>query len=136
MNKNVFLIGFIVTIIFINGCIQQDKSIIITPSKEVSNLLLSKCIPSGIKLSDFVAYKITVEQNLLQLKAFCRDSKLIDGSGREIYFYHLTGCWGNPPGDYQEILQKQQEEINQLKTKYTIIEMSCYTGDNPTRDIY
>lgn len=34
--------------------------------------------------------------------------KLVDGTGREVYFYQLTGCWGNAPFNYQAILAKQQ----------------------------
>jgi hypothetical protein len=32
---------------------------------------------------------------------------------------------GNPPADYQEILQRQREELEKLKKQYTVIEMTC-----------
>lgn len=101
---------------------------------------LAKCLPAGIKLSDIAEAtsagyangqpvgpnKITVEQKLNELKATCNsENKLVDGNGKLIVFYHLAGCWGNPPPDYQEILQKQRGEINRLKQQYTVIEITC-----------
>ncbi len=53
-------------------------------------------------------HKVTVEQKLNELKATCNsDNKLVDGNGKQINFYPLTGCWGNPPFNYQDILRKQ-----------------------------
>ena len=97
---------------------------------------LAKCLPPDVKLNDVVEasivghangqHKVTVEGKLNELKATCdRDNKLIDASGRQIVFYHLTGCWGNPPADYRELLEKQREEINKLKQHFTVIEMTC-----------
>jgi hypothetical protein len=103
-------------------------------------LSLAKCLPAGIKLSDVVeatmagnangqpvkSRQVTVEQKLKELKATCnREDKLVDGNGRQIVFYHLIGCWGNPPPDYQELLQKQRGEIERLKQQHTVIEMTC-----------
>lgn len=122
MNKAVFLLGLIAGIIFISGCIQQDK------------IPLSNCLPSGINLSDVVATiftvdqkwtEVTVDQKLTELKATCRNGKLVDDAGREISFYHHIDCWGNPPPGYLEIEDKQLEEINKLKKQYTLIEMTC-----------
>ena len=132
MNKNIFLILLIIVIIFVSGCIQQTSS-------------LSQCLPSNIKLSDIFdagisgyengkpvgLYQVTVEQKLTGMKAICHDNKLLDANGKEIYFYRLTGCWGNPPTDYLEIEQKQQEEINKLKERYTVIEMTCNPSGIP-----
>jgi hypothetical protein len=101
----------------------------ITP---VASSSLSTCLPAGTKLTDVVsvsaggANAITVEQTLNNLGAQCTpDNKLVDRSGKEVRFYHLTGCWGNPPENYQEILQKQADDIAKLKTQYTVIEMTC-----------
>jgi len=107
---------------------------------------LAKCLPADIKLSDIVEAtsaryargqasgvpKITVEDKLNELKATCSDdNKLVDGNGKQIMFYHLTGCWGNPPADYQEILQKQRDELQKLKQQYTVIEMTCNPSGMP-----
>jgi hypothetical protein len=100
-----------------------------------STHLFDGCLPKGIKQTDIVSSqlvgssqtlkKTTVEQKLIGLKASCRKGKLVDAAGREIRFYRLEGCWGNPPADYQEILQKQSEEIEKLRKQYTVIEMTC-----------
>ena len=101
---------------------------------------LVRCLPAGIKLASVVeatsvgsahgqsagSHKITVEQRLNDLKATCNsENKLVDGNGRQIIFYHLIGCWGYPPPNYRELLQKQRREIERLKQRNTVIEMTC-----------
>jgi len=97
------------------------------------------CLPKGIENTDIVsapvarpgrnaAGKVTVEQKLKEIKARCRRGKLVDASGKEIYFYRLQGCWGNPPADYREILNQQKSELEKLRKRYRVIEMTC----NPT----
>ena len=93
------------------------------------------CLPPDIKVADVASAqfvrstksvkKITVGQKLAELKARCRRGKLVDASGKEIRFFKLIGCWGNPPADYQEILQKQSDELEKLRKRYTVIEMTC-----------
>lgn len=107
---------------------------------------LAKCLPTDIKLSDVVEatsagydngqpvglHKVTVEQKLNELKATCNsDNKLVDGNGKQIVFFHLTGCWGNPPLNYDDILKKQRDEISKLKQQYTVIEMTCNPSGVP-----
>jgi hypothetical protein len=82
-------------------------------------------LPAGINSADKVTAAITVKQRLVELKARCRRGKLVDRSGREIRFYRLAGCWGNPPPDYREILERQRRELERLKKRYTVIELTC-----------
>ena len=92
---------------------------------------LATCLPADIKLSDVVSIdpggeqKVTAVQKLQELGARCINGKLVDAAGKEIYFYRLIGCWGNPPADYQELLQKQEAEIERLSRQYTVIQMTC-----------
>ena len=94
------------------------------------------CLPKDVHPTDVVSYQddtpskqvkhaITVAEKLAGLKAHCKKGKLIDGAAREIRFFHLSGCWGNPPEDYQEILDEQSRKLAQLKKRYTVIEMTC-----------
>lgn len=96
------------------------------------------CLPTGITLETVVSFKvssskqssqknvpITVLEMLRSLKAKCSCKKLIDAKGREIRFFQLKGCWGTPPPDYLEIMENQRNEINLLKKKYTVIEITC-----------
>ena len=97
------------------------------------------CLPAGIKPTDVVSTQqgmkpgagsgrvktITVAQKLKELRARCRKHKLVDARGREIRFYQLVGCWGNPPEDYQEILERQAKELASLRKRYRVIEMTC-----------
>jgi len=95
------------------------------------------CLPDDVKSEMVVALEsppetttakpkpVTVKQRLWQLKAHCKDGKLLDGQGKEIRFVHLMGCWGNPPETYQEQLNQQQAEIKRLKEKVTVVQISC-----------
>ena len=113
-----------------------------TPKVSVS--ALATCLPVGIKLSDVVSanmvattngqliQKVTVEQTLSRMSAVCSNGKLLDATGKEIYFYHLTiGCGGAVPYNYPELLKKQQDEINALKARYNVIEMTCNPSGIP-----
>lgn len=94
------------------------------------------CLPSGIQPKDIVSAQaspakkggvttVTVAQKLKAINARCRRGKLVDAGGREIRFYQLVGCWGNPPDDYQEQLARQQKELARLRKRYHVIEMTC-----------
>jgi hypothetical protein len=93
------------------------------------------CLPKDIDANEVisletsapgvVARKITVTTKLNQIGARCRAKRLVDTRGREIHFYRLTGCWGNPPLDYQEILDNQQQELARLRRRYRVIEITC-----------
>lgn len=78
---------------------------------------------------------VTVREALHRIEARCQKGKLLDKVGREIYFVHLIGCWGNPPEDYQEQLALQAQEIQRLKKKYTVLQIPCAAQVDP-RKIY
>lgn len=74
----------------------------------------------------------TVKERLDRLNARCEAGKLVGEDKKEIRFYKLQDCWGNPPSDYREILDRQQGELEELKKKYTVIEITCNpSGDMP-----
>lgn len=107
----------------------------------------SKCLPAEINLDTIVANEpadsgkqppaknVTVKARLSQLKARCKRGKLIDRRGRQIRFYTLIGCWGNPPDNYLELLENQEREIQQLKKRYTVIQIPCGRGAVDLRSI-
>jgi hypothetical protein len=78
---------------------------------------------------------VTVREALRRLEARCQNGKLFDKTGREIYFVHLIGCWGNPPEDYQEQLAHQAQEIQRLKKNCTVLRIPCAAELDP-RKIY
>ncbi len=107
-----------------------------SPSLASGAKAIDSCLPSGIQPTDVVSSQarpgkqsgvatVTVAQKLKQIKARCRKGKLVDASGREIRFYQMIGCWGNPPDDYQEQLARQDEELRRLRKRYRVIEMTC-----------
>jgi hypothetical protein len=93
------------------------------------------CLPADTKPDEVVSLEgsknipVTVAQKLKELGAKCNaKSQLVNSSGRPIYFYHLTGCWGMAPPNRDEILANQARKIAELKKTYQVIEMTC----NPT----
>jgi preprotein translocase subunit SecF len=99
----------------------------------------SSCLPKEFKETDVVSTKMvgkniektTIRQSLQKLKAKCSKGKLVDAKKREIKFYQLQGCWGNPPQDYLEIMENQRKEVAELKKKYTVIEITCNSSGYP-----
>lgn len=93
------------------------------------------CLPSDVEADEVisvepaalgkVARQTTVREKLNQIRARCRAKRLVDTRGKQIYFYRLTGCWGNPPENYEEILDNQRKELAQLRRRYRVIEISC-----------
>lgn len=100
-----------------------------------------RCLPTDVRADEVAsvrqsasggaAGRVTVAQKLRQLKARCRAGKLSDARGRPIRFYRLTGCWGYPPPDYQEILRRQQQELDALRRRYTVVEITCNPSGVP-----
>ena len=88
------------------------------------------CLPEGIALKDVVTYRqkaernVTVRDKLIELKAKCENGKLVDEHHKEIRFFRVQ-CWGNPPADYRERQQRQQEALKELEKKYTVVVMGC-----------
>lgn len=106
-------------------------------TKQINNQSKYECLPPDITLDTIVSAtavetatgnrieKETVRQRLDKIKAGCKNGKLLDKKNREIRFYRLQDCWGNPPPDYLAIIERQQKELAELKKKYTVIEITC-----------
>lgn len=102
----------------------------------------NKCLPADVKEDMVIGWDnpvnserpskpITVKQELVKLKAKCVCDKLVDGRGKEIRFFQLQGCWGEPPPNYQAIMDKQRVELDALKKKYFVIEITCNPSGIP-----
>jgi hypothetical protein len=107
-----------------------------------------KCLGADVKADDVVGFggmtsrtgekrseKITVKQTLVKMKARCTRGKLVDRRGRQIRFYFLKGCWGNPPADHLEIMEQQRKDLADLRKRFTVIEMTCDPGGAPRQSI-
>ncbi|MDX6611719.1 MAG: hypothetical protein QOD75_905 [Blastocatellia bacterium] len=109
--------------------IDQQASLPSSQEQQAHSTKLN-CLPPGTTLDEVVSYggnarrNVTVGKKLNQLKARCRNRKLVDAKGREIRF-HRPSCWGNPPADYQEIQQRESEELQRLQKRYTVIVFGC-----------
>jgi hypothetical protein len=88
------------------------------------------CLPQSVQLNDVVRYggsrngDVTVEQTLTKMKAQCRKGRLVDAKRREIRFFRPS-CWGNPPSDYRDIQERENEELEKLKTRFTVLVFDC-----------
>ena len=107
----------------------------LSPQSAACTTNTDACMPTGIQATDVVSSQaakpggkvvtVTVAQKLKTLRARCRRGKLVDARGTEIRFYQLIGCWGNPPDDYQQQLERQAKELAKLRKRYRVIEMTC-----------
>jgi hypothetical protein len=110
----------------------QTNTTPVVTEKKPAPKPLSSCLPKDLTLSTKINDTETVGAKLTLLTASCNSKNvLVDGNQREITFYYLTGCWGTPPPDYQQQMQKQQDELAALAKKYTVIEISCAIGFKP-----
>ena len=103
----------------------------------------AQCLPTDVSATDIVSAApvgttaspkirhVTVAAKLKEVGARCRRGKLVDARGKEIRFYRLQGCWGNPPEGYEEILAQQAKELEELRKRYRVIEMTC----NPSGEL-
>jgi hypothetical protein len=85
------------------------------------------CLPEEIRLEQVVSYgkrNISVEETLEAMKATCENGRLMDQNKKEIRFFRVA-CFGNPPYNYDEIRQREQEEIARLQESYSVIVMEC-----------
>ena len=114
-----------------------------SPASSACTSNTDACMPPGIQATDVVSSQaakpggrvvsVSVAQKLKALRARCRKGKLVDARGTEIRFYQLIGCWGNPPDDYQEQLERQAKELAKLRKRYQVIEMTCNSSGEDDR---
>jgi hypothetical protein len=109
-------------------------------ASHLTQLSYQSCLPANIQATDIVSAelitgttikKVTVAQTLNTLQAKCQNTRLVDGNGRGIQFYQLNGCWGTPPPNGREIIDNQNKELAALKSRFTVVSMTCNPGGNP-----
>ena len=104
----------------------------------------TSCLPEGIKLTSEIFEEPdgstsakgkpkTLQAKLTDLRARCKNRKLVTSKGKEIRIVQLIGCWGNPPEDYQAQLERQERELKQLKEKYVLIQIPCTSSKTIAR---
>jgi len=99
------------------------------------------CLPGNVKPADIVSAErtgaprpklvtVTVEQTMRQLRARCVRGKLVDGKGKEIRFYRMQ-CFGAPTEYAMETTRRQRVELEALRKRYTVVEMTCSPSGEP-----
>ena len=127
LNRGAFLLlGVLISLAVFGGVAWQTRA---EPA--------CRCLPADIKQDSLIEVitrttshglvkdNVTVRDVLKKLRARCRKGKLIDGKGKPVRFFRLRGCWGTQPENYQEILEKQGKQIDDLKKRNTVIEIPC-----------
>jgi hypothetical protein len=116
--------------------LQRDRTFVEKKHEHLSKpapLLQFACLPEGFQLDDKVSASLkekaskqplTVKDKLLELKAHCKREKLFDGKGKEIRFFKFT-CFGNPPDNYDEIVQKESRTLTDLQKHYRVLIITC-----------
>src|ERR1051325_7367431 len=109
---------------------------LLTPVSGAESNRFDSCLPEGIKLTSEILDQSagstrakrkpkTVASKLAELGARCKNRKLVSRNGKEIRIVQLIGCWGNPPEDYQEQMNRQRRDIEELGKKYVVIQIPC-----------
>jgi hypothetical protein len=94
---------------------------------------MERCLPEGLTLETrfapkgipFVRDTITIREKLLELRAYCKDGKLFDAVGKELYFYHVPE-YGTPPPP--GLLEGQGKYRQMLDEHYHVIDMYAPIG--------
>ncbi len=58
------------------------------------------------------------------------ESKLVDAKGKEIRFYRVQ-CFGAPTAYAMETTRRQRVELEALRKRYTVVEMTCSPSGEP-----
>ena len=87
------------------------------------------CLPDNVKWDEYVTRvgdrRITVRDNLVELKARCDRGELVDGNKKSIRFFRPY-CGGAAPPEF--LLQRKRDELAELRREYTVIVMECDLG--------
>lgn len=128
-NERAVIIALSFFFLFVSLSFTSNTSLAQKKKKTKNNF--STCLPKEIKPDEIVSFSLdaktkntTVKDELTRLKAKCVNKKLVDKNGKEIRFFKPS-CWGIPPADYQEILERERKELEELKKNYTVIVFKC-----------
>jgi hypothetical protein len=99
---------------------------------------IAKLLPPDVHLDTVAECELgggnrrSVEDELIRVKARVnKDGVLEDQYGKPIEFFHLTGCWGNPPYGYEKILADQDRRLEELRKTHTVITLTCNPSGMP-----
>lgn len=130
-DKRAVTIALSFLFLFVSLSLIPDISSAQRKKKTVKNKF-STCLPKEIKLDEIVSFSLDpkikhtlVKDELTRLKAKCANKKLVDENKKEIRFFRRSTCWGNPPADAGEILERERKELEELEKNYTVIVFKC-----------
>jgi hypothetical protein len=118
------------------GCQQLHSSRVFSRLEDRDGI--AKLLPPNVHLDTIAeceyggGKKRTVEDELILVKARVnKNGVLQDQFGKPIEFFHLTGCWGNPPAGYEKILDDQNRRLEELRKTHTVITLTCNPSGMP-----
>lgn len=88
-------------------------------------------IVSAERIRDDRLVTVTVEEKIRQMRGRCFKGRLVDPKGRRIRFYRLH-CFGAPTAYALKTMQQQREDLDALRKRFTVVEMTCNTDGRPT----
>ena len=118
------------SLVYLTACQATAEITCLPESRQLTDVVSTDGIATKLEEADQIQ-QTTIIDKLKELKARCENNVLVDGSGKEIRFYRLTGCWGAAPANYEEILAQQRVEIEALQAQYTVITMTCNPSGIP-----
>ena len=98
------------------------------------------CLPGNVKAYDIVSAErtrdgrlvtVTVDEKIRQMRGRCFKGRLVDPKGRRIRFYRLQ-CFGAPTAYALKTMQHQRDDLEGLRKRFTVVEMTCSPDGSPT----
>jgi hypothetical protein len=124
------LLAVLIGLSALSGCLDRSPRPEPPPRRLPDRDAVAKLLPPEVRL-DTVAeadgsQKVTVEEELARVGARVgEDGTLQDARGRPVKFFRLTGCWGNPPGNYQQIIDEQNRALAEMRKTHCVITLTC-----------
>jgi hypothetical protein len=130
------LLAVLIGLSALSGCLDRSPRPEPPPRRLPDRDTVAKLLPPDVRLDTVAdadgARNVMVEEELVRVGARVgEDGRLQDARGRPIKFFRLTGCWGNPPGNYQQIIDEQNRALAELRKTHRVITLTCNPSGMP-----
>ncbi len=98
-----------------------------TKHSNIDRFAIASCLPPGITFQDRIKWEgkeRTLEDVLEELSATCREGKIYDASGNELYFFEFSRPGQRNRNEEARWQRRHEEELEKLRRVYRVIEVN------------